>query len=61
MAVGKSQQSIWSKDLRSIRREQLKRAGLLPTYRFRSKRIPNRRHQAERDACRTKVREGELT
>ena len=49
-----------TKDLRSVRREQRKRAGLLPTYRFRSQRIPNKRRQAERDACRTTVQDDEL-
>jgi hypothetical protein len=47
------------KDLRSVRREQQKQAGLLLTYRFRSQRIPNKRRQAERDACRATVREDE--
>lgn len=43
-------------DLRSVRREAQKRARALPTYRFRAKRIPNKRRQAERDACRTTIR-----
>ncbi len=44
-----------TKDVRGVRREAQKRAGVLPTYRFRSQRIPNKRRQAERDACRTTV------
>jgi hypothetical protein len=47
-----------SKDIRTVRREQQKQAGMLPTYRFRSRRIPNKRRQADRDACRTSVRPG---
>ena len=46
-------------DIRSVRREQQKQLGLLPTYRFRSKRMPDRRKQAQRDACRTSVRKDE--
>ncbi|MHB1783483.1 MAG: hypothetical protein ACYCTE_12515, partial [Acidimicrobiales bacterium] len=48
-----------SRDIRTIRRAQQKQAGMLPTYRFRARRIPNKRRQAERDACRT-AREPEL-
>jgi len=47
-------------DVRTVRRSQQKQAGLLPTFRFRSKRVPNKRHHAERDACRTSACDGEL-
>ena len=58
--TGAKRPSERTKDLRSVRREAQKKAGLLPTYRFRSKRMPDRRRQAERDACRTTVRDEDL-
>jgi hypothetical protein len=56
LVTGKGRPSERTMDLRSVRPEAQKRAGALPTYPFRPKRIPNKRRQAERDACRTTIR-----
>ena len=55
-----AQLSQRTKDVRAVRRAQQKRAGLLPSYRFRAVRMPDRRKQAQRDACRTTVRDDEI-
>jgi len=55
MSRRKSDGQINKTSVRSFRREQLKANGVLPTYRFRSVRMPNKRRQAQRDACRQQI------